>query len=247
MTGGAEDGNLPGHPDARGELGRNVPARCPARRRPGAARVDPGPLEQPAVPVARLGAQHRRRPGDRPLGAALARQPERPQVGHQQRGRPSGGLQPADGLAEPEHRGDRLRQHTGAGEEILCGHRLQHPLARGAVGRAIVAGQLEQPTVRIHEPVVHPPGAHRDTCGRVSPIAACGEARQGGVEEAFDVPAQTVVRLHRTIGEAMDLANLQAARARAGRRSRDRSSRRGPLRGNAPAHTAVYAPSMRML
>ena len=70
----------------------------------------------------------------------------------------------------------------------VCGHRLQHPLARGAVRRAIVAGQLEQATVGIHEPVVHPPGADRDACGRVSPIAARGEAGQRRLEQGLDIP-----------------------------------------------------------
>ena len=100
-----------------------------------------------------------------------------------------------------------------------------------------MAGQLEQATVGVHEPVVHPPGADRDACGRVSPVAARGEAGQRRVEQGFDIPVQA--RLHRTIGEAVDLADLQAAPLEpAGGHA---AARRAEVDSEVPAHahTAV--------
>ena len=160
-------GRRPATPRRRGELRPQRPGPLPrlddggehARSIP--ARSSSAPSQSPV-----LGAQHRRRAGDRALGAALAGQPERPQVGHQQRGRAVGRLQPR-GWRSPS----RKTVLIGCGSTPVrakrssAGIALEHPLARGAVGRAIVAGRLEQPAVVIDEPVVHAPGADRDPAG----------------------------------------------------------------------------------
>ena len=200
------------------------------------ARVDPGLLEQRAVPARPCG-----RPASPSCRRSCARRRARLPAGTST-GRASAARScPSGGCSLRRVSPSRNTVVIGSGRTPVrakrssAGHRLQHPLARGPVRRAIVAGRLEQATVCIHEPVVHPPGADRDACGQLSPSQPAARP----VSVASNRASTSQCAPHRNVREAVDLANLQTAalepaggHATAGRAEVDREVA-------SHAHTAV--------